>query len=80
MKILTYHYDSSTHVNTYSTNFIPFINMNTTELDNFSITNKSDLDKLSDAYEGNLLNYFYGFTPEESRKFNKLKRQVRRSK
>ena len=80
MKILTYHYDSLTYVNTYSTNFIPFINMNTTELDNFSITNKSDLDKLSDAYEGNLLNYFYGFTPEESRKFNKLKRQIKRSK
>ena len=57
-----------------------FFIMNQTELDNFSITNKSDLDKLSDAYEGNLLNYFYGFTPEESRKFNKLKRQVRRSK
>ena len=45
--------------------------MNKTELDNFSITNKSDLDKLSDAYEGNLLNYFYGFTPEESKQFNK---------
>ena len=57
-----------------------FFIMNQTELDNFSITNKSDLDKLSDAYEGNLLNYFYGFTPEESRKFNKLKRQIKRSK
>ena len=54
--------------------------MNKTELDNFSITNQSDIDKLSDAYEGNLLNYFYGFTPEESRKFNKLKRQIKRSK
>ena len=54
--------------------------MNKTELDNFSITNQSDLDKLSDAYEGNLLNYFYGFTPEESRKFNKLKRQIKRRK
>ena len=30
MKILTYHYDSSTHVNTYSTNFVSFIHMNTT--------------------------------------------------
>ena len=50
--------------------------MNQIELDNFSITNQSDLDKLSDNYEGNLLNYFYGFTPEESRKFNKLKRQI----
>ena len=54
--------------------------MNQTELDNFSITNKSDLDKLSDAYEGNLLNYFCGLTPEESRKFNKLKKQTRRTK
>ena len=54
--------------------------MNKTELDNFSITNKSDLDKLFDSYEGNLLNYFAGLTPEESRKFNKLKRQIKRSK
>ena len=54
--------------------------MNTTELDNFSITNKSDLDKLSDAYEGNLLNYFYGFTPEESKQFNKQQKQIRRGK
>ena len=49
--------------------------MTDNELDNFSITNQSDLDKLSDAYEGNLLNYFYGFTPEESKQFNKLKSQ-----
>ena len=49
--------------------------MNQTELDNFSITNKSDLDKLSDAYEGNLLNYFYGFTPEESKQFNKQQKK-----
>ena len=54
--------------------------MNKAELDNFSITNQSDIDKLSDAYEGNLFNYFYGFTPEESRQFNKLKRQIKRSK
>ena len=54
--------------------------MNKTELDNFSITNQSDIDKLSDAYEGNLLNYFYGFTPEESKQFNQVKRQIRRTK
>ena len=30
MKILTYHYDSSTYINTYSTNFVSFIHMNTT--------------------------------------------------
>ena len=54
--------------------------MKTTELDNFTIRNKSDIDKLSDAYEGNLLNYLCGLTPEESRKFNKLKRQIKRRK
>ena len=37
-----------------------------------------ELDSLFDSYEGNLLNYFLGMTPEESRKFNKLKRQVKR--
>ena len=40
----------------------------------------SQLDKLSDAYEGNLLNYFCGLTPEESRNFNKFKKQIRRGK
>ena len=42
--------------------------------------NNSKLNKLFDSYEGNLLNYFAGLTPEESRKFNKLKRQIKRSK
>ena len=46
-----------------------------------SLTMKnSNLDKLSDAYEGNLLNYFYGFTPQESKQFNKLQSQIRRTK
>ena len=40
----------------------------------------SELDKLSDAYEGNLLNYFCGLTPQESKQFNKLKSQIRRTK
>ena len=42
--------------------------------------NNNELDKLSDDYEGNLLNYFAGLTPEESRKFNKLQRQIKRNK
>ena len=42
--------------------------------------NTTELDKLSDAYEGNLLNYFYGFTPEESKQFNKQRKQIRRGK
>ncbi len=31
-----------------------------------------DLEKLFDDYEGNLLNYFAGLSPEESKTFNKL--------
>ena len=27
---------------------------------------------LADQYEGNLLNYFCGMTPKQSRKFNKM--------
>jgi len=49
-------------------------------IDKFTIRNESDIDKLSDAYEGNLLNYFCGLTPEESKQFNKVKKQIRRSK
>ena len=36
---------------------------------------KKDLKKLielADLYEGNLLNYFCGLSPEESKRFNKL--------
>mgnify|MGYP003120518266 CR=1 FL=1 len=31
-----------------------------------------DLEKLFDDYEGNLLNYFAGLSPKESKTFNKL--------
>ena len=27
-----------------------------------------------DEYEGNLLNYFYGMSPDESRRFNKMRK------
>jgi len=30
------------------------------------------LEKIADQYEGNLLNYFYGMTPKQSKKFNKM--------
>ena len=34
-----------------------------------------DVDDLPwDDYEGNLLNYFYGMTPQESKRFNKMKK------
>tara|TARA_R100000005_G_C4791898_1_gene88256 strand:+ start:45 stop:206 length:162 start_codon:yes stop_codon:yes gene_type:complete len=32
------------------------------------------LEKLFDQYEGNLLNYFCGLTPKQSKQFNKNKR------
>ena len=33
-----------------------------------------------DDYEGNLLNYFYGMTPQESRRFNKMVKDAKRKK
>ena len=33
------------------------------------------LEKLFDQYEGNLLNYFCGLTPKQSKQFNKIKRR-----
>jgi len=39
-----------------------------------------ELDKLFDQYEGNLLNYFCGMTPNQSRKFNKMKRDIKDTK
>tara|TARA_R100000700_G_scaffold28566_1_gene35398 strand:- start:10 stop:144 length:135 start_codon:yes stop_codon:yes gene_type:complete len=36
------------------------------------------LKKLFDDYEGNLLNYFAGLTPSQSKKFNQLKKNIKR--
>jgi len=36
------------------------------------------LNKLFDDYEGNLLNYFAGLTPSQSKKFNQLKRKIKK--
>ena len=33
-----------------------------------------NLEKLFEDYEGNLLNYFAGLTPKQSKQFNKLKK------
>ena len=43
------------------------------------MTNKlpANLDKIADQYEGNLLKYFCGMTPSQSRKFNKMKRDIK---
>jgi len=39
-----------------------------------------ELDALFDSYEGNLLNYFTGLTPQQSKQFNKQQKQIRRGK
>ena len=41
--------------------------------------NNSKLNKLFDSYEGNLLNYFAGLTPKESKQFNKQQEQKQRT-
>ena len=41
--------------------------------------NKELLD-LADQYEGNLLNYFCGLTPEESKRFNKMIKESKENK
>ena len=36
------------------------------------------LEKLFDDYEGNLLNYFFGLTPKQSKEFNKRQEKWRK--
>ena len=38
------------------------------------------LEKLFDQYEGNLLNYFCGMTPKQSRKFNKMVKDAKKNR
>tara|TARA_Y100000991_G_scaffold94735_1_gene71408 strand:- start:1243 stop:1374 length:132 start_codon:yes stop_codon:yes gene_type:complete len=35
---------------------------------------------LADQYEGNLLNYFCGMTPKESKRFNKMVRDSKKKR
>jgi hypothetical protein len=39
-----------------------------------------ELEKLFDDYEGNLLNYFCGLTPKESKKFNQMMKNSKQKK
>ena len=39
-----------------------------------------ELEKIADQYEGNLLNYFCGLTPEESKRFNKMIKEAKEGK
>ena len=39
-----------------------------------------ELQDLADQYEGNLLNYFCGLTPEESKRFNKMIKESKETK
>ena len=38
------------------------------------------LNKLFDEYEGNLLNYFSGMTPKQSKKFNKMVKDLEKKR
>ena len=38
------------------------------------------LKKLFEDYDGNLLGYFAGLTPEQNKKFNQLKRKIKKGK
>ena len=38
------------------------------------------LEKLADQYEGNLLNYFCGMTPKQSKKFNKMVKDAKKNR
>ena len=40
----------------------------------------NDLDKLADQYEGNLLNYFCGMNPSQSKKFNRMVRDAKKKR
>ena len=39
-----------------------------------------NLEKLADQYEGNLLNYFCGMTPSQSKKFNKMVKNAKKNR
>ena len=38
-----------------------------------------NLEKLADQYEGNLLNYFCGMTSSQSKKFNKMVKDAKKT-
>ena len=39
-----------------------------------------NLEKLFDQYEGNLLNYFCGMSPKQSKKFNKMVKDAKKNR
>ena len=39
-----------------------------------------ELLEIADQYEGNLLNYFVGMTPKESKRFNKMVRDSKKKR
>ena len=38
------------------------------------------LEKLADQYEGNLLNYFCGMSPKQSKRFNKMVKDAKKNR
>ena len=48
--------------------------------DNTAAPMSKELEKLADQYEGNLLNYFGGMTPKQSKKFNKMVKDAKKNR
>ena len=40
-------------------------------------TKRPSLEKLFDSYQGNLLNYFSGMTPKQSKQFNETQKKLK---
>ena len=45
-----------------------------------SLIMDKNLEKLADQYEGNLLNYFCGMTPSQSKRFNKMVKDAKKNR
>ena len=45
----------------------------------FFIMDKN-LEKIADQYDGNLLNYFCGMSPSQSKKFNKMVKDAKKNR
>ena len=48
--------------------------------DNKAAPMSKEFEKLADQYEGNLLNYFCGMTPSQSKRFNKIVKDTKKNR
>ena len=48
--------------------------------DNTAAPMSKELENIANQYEGNLLNYFCGMTPSQSKKFNKMVKDAKKNR